>query len=230
MKDTRLTDAVQSVAILAALLCFAVVLFGCASTRQESTVERERIVGVQGGQPTDLTRIRQQQTDEQRKATVDTEEVARVAAEAASKAVNGAIQGAIPGLGKVLAEAVPRTDLAPVLAGVVDAGKLMADLRRDVGEVKQATAPKPTNNMDLLVQTGMGMATMALAGYGAKQKKRADQQQQRADTHERHLDETVAGIEAAKGILPPAEWVRLRNALQTRQSADTQAAIDSKTP
>ena len=216
MKDTRLSDGIQSAAIIAVLVVLALALFGCASTRQEQTVERERIVGVQGGQPTDLTRTREQATKEEARSTVDTAEVARVAADATAKAAKAALESAIPGLGAALANAVPKADLAPVLSSLA--------------EVQKATAPKPANNMDLLIQTGLGVATMAAGGYAAKQRKRAAEHEERADRNERHLDETVAGIEAAKGILPADQWVRLRNALQTRQSADTQAHIDSKTP
>ena len=209
MTDTRRANGIQAVVQLMALGLLTFLFFGCSSTRQEQTVERERIVGVQGGQPTDLTRTREQATKEEARSTVDTAEVARVAADAATKGVQAAIQAAIPGLGTALANAVPRTDLAPVLA--------------TLGEVRQYTAPKTDGNLDLLINAGLGVATVAAGGYAARQKRRAD-------TRERHLDETVAGIEAAKGILPPDQWVRLRNALQTRQSADTQAHIDSKTP
>ena len=250
--EHRMASALLNVLILVGVLLLMMgCLSGCAATRQEATIERERTVGVQGGQAVDLTRTREQQTQEQKRATVDTEEIARVTADTTGKVLKAGLEAALPGLSAALAAAVPKADLAPVLGGLGDAAKMMADLRATMAQAKEAqdrfhdaqaaigrgvedlkaqTAPKPANPLDPTGPAGGGV--LAIAGLAAAEWQRRGKRkaEDRAATHARHLDETVSGIEAAKGVIAPVEWVKVRNALMTRQSSDTQAHIDSKTP
>lgn len=104
-----LLGAAGIVAILAVALMLAALL-GCSSTRSTS-VSTERTVGIQAGQPTDLTTTRREQ--EQTETSVDV----GPAVQAAVAAATGDIRGAL----KVLTERPPEGGMDMETGGALGA-------------------------------------------------------------------------------------------------------------